>query len=50
VVCLNTMGQDRCYSEQEKLDVLKSIQEFRDRWEALEKENLEADVRAKLER
>ena len=50
VVCLNTMGQDRKYSDGEQLGALRSVQEFRDRWEVLEKENLESDVRAKLHR
>ena len=49
-VCLNTMGQDRQYSEEEKLAALRTVQEYRDRWEALEKENLANDVKAKLER
>ena len=44
------MGQDRCYSEEEKLEVLRTIQAYRDRWEALEHENLESDVKAKLDR
>lgn len=50
VVCLNTMGQDRRFSEEQRLTALRCVQEYRDRWEALEKENLESDVRAKLER
>ena len=50
VVCLNTMGQDRKYTEQEQLAALRCVQEYRDRWEVLEKENLESDVRAKLHR
>ena len=49
-VCLNTMGQDRKYSEEEKLAALRTVQEYRDRWEALEKENLANDVNLKLER
>ena len=47
---MNTMGQDRAYSPEQKLAALRCVQEYRDRWEALEKENLGADVNAKLER
>lgn len=44
------MGQDRRYSEEEKLVALRTVQSFRDRWEVVEKTNLEGDVRKKLER
>jgi len=37
-------------SEEQKLAALRIVQEYRDRWESLEKENLENDVYAKLER
>ena len=30
--------------------MLRTIQAYRDRWEALEHENLESDVKAKLDR
>lgn len=50
VVCLNTMGKDRKYSEDQKLYALRTVQMFRDRWEKLEKENLESDVLGKLNR
>ena len=50
VVCLNTMGKDRKYNEDQKLYALRTVQMFRDRWEALERENLENDVLAKLGR
>ena len=47
---MNTLGQDRCFSDDQKLSALRCIQEYRDRWEALEKENLCSDVNAKIER
>jgi len=50
VVCLNTMGQDIKYTEDQKMFVLRTVQKFRDRWEQLEKENLESDVNKKIER
>lgn len=49
-VCLNTMGQDREFTEEQRLLALRTVQAFRDRWEALERENLLADVTAKLDR
>jgi hypothetical protein len=50
VVCLNTLGQDRKFTEEEKLYALRTVQKFRDRWEILERENLQSDVAKKLER
>jgi len=44
------MGKDRKYNEDQRLYALRTVQMFRDRWEALEKENLENDVLAKLGR
>lgn len=44
------MGQDRRYSDEEKLCALRTVQSFRDRWEVVEKSNLENDVKKKLER
>jgi len=44
------MGQDQKYSGENKLLALRCVQKFRDRWEVVEKENLEADVRRKLDR
>ena len=50
MVCLNTMGQDRKFTEDQKLFALRTIQKFRDRWEVLEQENLKNDIQAKLDR
>lgn len=50
VVCLNTMGKDTKYSEEQKLFALRTVQKFRDRWEILERENLERDVTEKIDR
>lgn len=44
------MGQDRQYTDREKIFTLRAVQEFRDRWEALEVENLRSDVQAKIDR
>jgi len=44
------MGQDRKYTEEQKLFALRAVKHFRDRWEAVEKENLETDVVKKIER
>jgi hypothetical protein len=44
VVCLNTMGQDREFTDDEKKFALRTIRAYRDRWEEVEKSNLEQDV------
>lgn len=44
------MGQDRKYTELERLFALRTVRAYRDRWEQLEKENLESDVEKKIER
>jgi cell division FtsZ-interacting protein ZapD len=38
------------FTEEEKLYALRTVQRFRDRWEALEQENLQSDISKKLER
>lgn len=48
VVCLNTCGQDRTFSEDEKKFALRTVQFYRDRWEKLEEENLYSDINGKL--
>lgn len=50
VVMLNTMGQDRIYSEEQRLLALREVQSYRDQWEKVEIENLKADITAKIER
>lgn len=44
VVCLNTMGQDREFSEEELKFALRTVRNYRDRWEQLERLNLEHDI------
>jgi len=44
------MGQDRQFTEREKVFALRAIQTYRDRWDLLEKENLERDVQSSIER
>ena len=48
VCCLNTMGQDRKFSAEEKLFALRTVQRYRDRWEQSERENLKADIARKI--
>ena len=48
-VCgLNTMGQDRKFTAEEKLFALRAVQKFRDRWEASERENLKSDIERRI--
>ena len=48
VVCLNTMGQDREYQEDQIKLALRTIRDYRDRWEQVEKDNLERDIIQKM--
>jgi hypothetical protein len=50
VVCLNTLGQDRCYTEEMKEKILEIVKNYRDTWENLEAQNLRSDIAAKFER
>lgn len=49
-MCLNTLGQDRCYTETMKEQILDIVKNYRDTWENLESENLKKDIEAKFER
>jgi hypothetical protein len=35
------MGQDREFTEEEKKFALRTVRDFRDRWEQVEKDNLQ---------
>jgi len=48
-VCLNTLGQDRTFTEDEKKFALRCVQIFRDIWEKNEKESLKFDIETRLE-
>ena len=48
VVCLDTMGQDRQFTESEKLFALTTLQKFKEAWEKEESANLTADRDRKL--
>ena len=48
VVCMNTLGQDREFSEEERLYALRTVQKYRDEWEAIEKKNLASDIAKKI--
>lgn len=49
VVCLDTLGQDREFTNDEKRLVLNTVQSYIRTWEAEERKNLEADRDRKLE-
>lgn len=44
VVCLNTLGQDREFTEDEKKLALRTVRDYKDAWETIEKQNLEQDI------
>lgn len=48
VCCFNTMGQDRKFTEDEKLFALRTVQRYRDRWEQSERDNLKSDIAKKV--
>lgn len=43
VICLDTMGQDRIFSDKERQFILETIHKFRCNWENFEKEKLAMD-------
>jgi len=49
VVCINTCGQDREFTEEQRLFALRAVQAYRDRWEKLEEENLMSDINSKID-
>lgn len=48
MVCLNTLGQDRNFSDDERKAALRTVQQYRDIWEQNEKDNLRADIEQRL--
>ena len=48
VVCLDTMGQDRQFTDEEKTFALTTIRKFKEAWEKEERDNLTADRDRKL--
>lgn len=44
VVCLNTMGQDREFTEEEQKVALRTVRTFKEQWEQIETNNLQSDV------
>ncbi|CAI2387904.1 unnamed protein product [Moneuplotes crassus] len=49
-VCLDTMGQDRQFTEAEKEKVFKAIMTFSKVWQEQERRNLEKDVNRRIEK
>jgi len=47
-VCLNTMGQDREFTEEERLYALSCVKHYRERWETIEDEQLRRDIEYKI--
>jgi hypothetical protein len=48
VVCLNTMGQDRVFSKDQRTFALEAVKLFQQVWEKREDDSLHADVKFKL--
>ena len=49
VVCMNTLGQDREFTEEEIQCALKTTKMYRDEWERIENENLRSDIERKMQ-
>lgn len=49
VVCLDTMGQDRAFTDSQREFVLDSIQSFSDTWTRIENNNLRGDIQKRLD-
>jgi hypothetical protein len=47
-VCVNTLGQDRDLTEDERLYALRTVQKYRDQWEKTEQRNLADDIAKKV--
>lgn len=47
---MNTMGQDREFTEDEKKFALRTVRDYRDRWEQVERENLQSDIERRVKR
>jgi hypothetical protein len=45
---LNTLGQDREFTDEEKKIALRTIRDYRDRWEQVEQENLLQDIKKRV--
>ena len=50
MVCLNTMGQDRGFTDEEKKLALRTVRQYKERWEQVEKEKLREDILCTVER
>jgi hypothetical protein len=48
-VCLNTLGQDREFTDEEKKFALRTVRDYIGAWERVEKQNLEQDILCRIE-
>jgi len=49
VICLNTLGQDRTFTDEEVKFALNTAKMYRDEWIRIENENLKSDIERKAE-
>ena len=47
-MCLNTLGQDRAFSQDEINFALKAVKHYRDTWEQLDQNNLRHDLEQQI--
>ena len=48
VVCLNTLGQDRTFSEEQKKFALDMVKTYTAEWARIENDNLQSDIERKI--
>ena len=48
VVCLNTLGQDRCFSKEQVDFTLDIVKKYTKEWQRIEHDNLKSDIERKL--
>lgn len=49
IIGMNTMGQDREFTEEEIQFALKTVKFYKEKWEEKEKINLENDINMRME-
>lgn len=49
VVCMNTLGQDREFTDEQVKFALNTVKMYRDEWVKIENENLKKDIEKKIE-
>ena len=49
VVCLDTLGQDRAFTEEEQKSALRIVRDYAQKWREIEESNLKGDIQKRLD-